>query len=131
MYETEHFKYGTSDKLACPCGACGNKGLKRPFLDVLEAARVRANIPFRITSGYRCESYQDLLRSQGYETANGTSPHSKGVAVDIGTKNGEERFAIIRALLTVGFNRLGIGSNFLHVDMDRDRLSKYIWHYKR
>jgi len=129
MYETEHFKYGAGDNLSCPC--CDGKGMSKKFLDKLEKARIKADIPFQITSGYRCKRYQALLKSKGFETATGTSPHEKGVAVDIKIRNGIKRWTVLKALMAVGFNRIGIGSNFMHVDTDKERKKDYMWHYKR
>ena len=129
-WETDHFNLDNEkDNLRCP--HCDEAKFDVKFMKTLERARVRADIPFIITSGYRCKTYQDLLRSKGYETARGVSPHEKGVAVDIRVKDGEHRSYILTSLMGVGFNRFGIGSNFIHADKDPDRNDFYIWHYKR
>ena len=52
MQLTDHF---TTDELECKC--CGECQMNREFMARLEAARVYANIPFRISSGYRCDKH--------------------------------------------------------------------------
>jgi len=101
------------------------------FLLRLDRARMEAEVPFRVTSGFRCAEYQLDLKSRGYETARGVSPHEKGVAGDISVSNDSTRWKIIDSLFGVGFNRIGIGSNFVHADRDLDRNSNRIWYYKR
>ena len=39
------------------------------FLEKLDQARGLAGIPFKITSGFRTEAYQDDLTRRGYNTA--------------------------------------------------------------
>ena len=113
----------------CPC--CNQVFMHGDFLISLDDARELADVPFKITSGYRCSKYQKALKERGYETAHGISPHQKGVACDISVINDERRWQIINALFEVGFTRIGIGSNFVHVDKDLDRNMNRIWYYKR
>lgn len=121
-----HFK---RSEFNCPC--CKKESMDDDFLLRVDQARTEADVPFRITSGFRCENYQLDLKKRGYETANGVSPHMKGVACDISVSNDSRRWDIIDALIGVGFNRIGIGSNFVHADIDLDRNSNRIWYYKR
>jgi len=123
---TKHFK---EKEFFCPC--CKKQEMDIAFVEFLEKARVKAEIPFRITSAYRCEDYQADLKKRGYETASGISPHQKGVAVDIFTPTDKARYLIMAHLAKEGFNRFGVGSNFLHVDIDSERNQNRIWYYKR
>ena len=36
---------------------------------------------------------------------------------------------MLQALLSVGFNRIGVGSGFIHVDIDKSKPSDVIWTY--
>ena len=102
------------------------------FLEKLDQARGLAGIPFKITSGFRTEAYQDDLTRRGYKTAKkGTSPHLKGLAADISVKDSRQRYIVINSLLLAGFTRLGIGDNFIHVDLStyEGHRQNVIWKY--
>lgn len=102
------------------------KNMDKVFLKLLDKARDRAGIPFKILSGYRTKEHN--LKVGGRVG----SSHCKGLAVDIFLPKGSrERFLIINSLLEVGFNRLGIAFNkgFIHVDMDRSKDENVIWTY--
>jgi uncharacterized protein YcbK (DUF882 family) len=89
----------------------------------LEQAREIAGVPFVITSG---------IRSNEHNAAVGGSPgssHLTGNAVDIACTTSSDRFAILHALIEVGFERIGIGSNFIHVDNDRSKPQGVCWRY--
>ena len=112
----------------CPC--CKVEKMFDGFIERLQLAREIAKVPFKITSGYRCERYQVNLKDRGYKVAKGTSPHEKGIAADIYISNDQNRFKIIEALKVAGIERMGYASNFVHADMDPDRNPKRYWHYK-
>ena len=87
----------------------------------LDKAREIAKVPFIVDSGYRDENHPESIK-------NPTSSHIKGLAVDIATTP-ETQSIIYNALKKAGFIRLGVGSNFVHADMDYDK-DKYItWFY--
>ena len=92
------------------------------FLHKLDEARSIANTPFKITSGYRSPAHNILVGGRV------GSSHLKGCAADIAVKNSAERIAIIQGLIKAGFTRLGIASNFIHVDLDKNKPSA-IWLY--
>ena len=102
------------------------------FLEKLDDARGLAEIPFKITSGYRTEAYQDDLTRRGYKTAKkGTSPHLKGLAADISCSNSRDRWIIINSLVLAGFTRIGIADTFIHVDLStyEGHRQNVIWTY--
>jgi zinc D-Ala-D-Ala carboxypeptidase len=98
------------------------------FLELLDKARDIAGIPFKITSGFRTPEYNRSLKKRGYQVATYSS-HLKGLAADIAVSNSANRLIIIESLLYVGFRRLGIGSNFIHVDLDGAKVQDLIWIY--
>ena len=121
----KHFKL---NEFQCSC--CGEINMDSEFLERLDCAREIAGTPFIINSGYRCSNKQDALKEEGHETAEGTSPHQKGVAADIFIYSPERRLQIIKALIEVGFTRIGFAKNFVHVDSDPGRKENWMWLYK-
>ena len=98
------------------------------FLEMLDEARSVAGIPFVITSGYRTENHQEFLRRSGYKTS-ANSAHLKGCAADISCTTARDRFIIITSLIEAGFDRIGIGEDFIHVDSDWEKSAAVIWTY--
>lgn len=93
------------------------------FMQMLDNARHICKTPFVPTSAYRTEEYEI---EQG---RSGTSSHTKGIAIDLKAETSNKRYKIVNALLSTGFNRIGIGKNFIHVDLDRNKTQNVIWHY--
>ena len=122
-----YMKYFKLREFVCNCG-CGKNKIDRTFIKVLDAARAYSkdedgsDIPFIITSGYRCENHPESKK-------NPQSSHIKGLAADILVKNSRERAVILGALLNAGFSRFGIGHNFIHVDLDEEKTQGVIWTY--
>lgn len=92
------------------------------FLAKLDQARELANIPFIINSAYRSPSHPLSIE-------NPSSSHIKGLAVDISVKDSRTRFIVLEALISVGFNRIGIANTFIHVDLDLSKSDNVIWTY--
>lgn len=105
----------------CPC--CGEEGIKDDLVfhlqkahDLLPLKRVMI-----VTSGYRCEKHNtdvDGVRD---------SAHMKGLAADIKCNDSSHKFMLIKAFLKVGFKRMGIYNDFIHVDLDETKPQKVIW----
>lgn len=115
-----YFTQSDFDKCSPPCKLAD---MNPTFMELLDSARHIAKIPFVPTSGFRSEIWE---REQGRD---GSSSHTKGVAIDLKATTSSERFKIINALTSIGLNRIGIGKNFIHVDMDKSKAQKIIWHY--
>ena len=96
--------------------------MNKEFLFVLDEAREFAGIPFIINSSYRSPDHPLSIK-------NPTSSHIKGLAVDIKATDSKTRFKIVKALIQVGFTRIGIADTFIHVDLDLDKTQKVIWTY--
>ena len=105
----------------CPC--CGLEIMDLKFIMMIDSAREIAGIPFRINSGYRCKKHN--IEIGGSED----SSHMDGLACDIMCVNSIQRGIIMRALIEVGFRRIGIADNFLHVDFDKSKVECF-WLYK-
>lgn len=101
---------------------CNMTDMNEEFMKVLDDARELAGVPFKLTSAYRTKEYE---LSKG---RTGTSSHCKGVAVDIYCTDSRKRYLIVQSLIAVGFMRIGIAKNFIHVDADEDKRAS-IWLY--
>jgi zinc D-Ala-D-Ala carboxypeptidase len=119
------FNYSEFDSPDAP--GSGNL-MEQDFLEMLDEARTVAGIPFIITSGFRTQNHHDELTRRGYKTAK-NSAHLKGCAADILATTSRDRFLIVTALLEVGFDRIGIGDTFIHVDNDWEKNCALIWLY--
>ena len=98
------------------------KNMKKEFLTKLDKARAIADVPFKITSGYR--SKETNKRVGGVST----SSHLKGLAADISCKDSSTRQKIVNGLIQAGFTRIGIADTFIHCDTDKDKQDA-IWLY--
>ncbi len=93
------------------------------FLNKLSKARELAAIGFKITSGYRSPAHNEKVGGVP------SSSHTIGRAVDIYAPTSRQKYIIINALLQVGFNRIGVAKNFIHVDDDPNKSEDVIWTY--
>ena len=92
------------------------------FLHQLDNARRIAEVPFKITSGYR--SPQHNLDVGGRVK----SSHLVGKAADILVVNSYDRSRILQGLIQAGFKRIGVGKTFVHCDTDETK-PQAIWLY--
>jgi len=116
------FEYFRLMEFMCPC--CQQvRPMQHTFINLLDKARAIANVPFVITSGYRCKDYNKYVGGVA------DSSHTKGYAADIQVENSHMRCKMLAALISVGFNRIGIADTFIHVDMDPDKPANVIWLY--
>jgi uncharacterized protein YcbK (DUF882 family) len=96
---------------------------------ICQTIRNKIGFPLYVTSGVR--SPETNARVGGSPN----SSHLKGLAVDISTNNvGEEisnrnRFIIVKTLLDLGVDRIGIARTFVHFDVDEEKASNVIWTY--
>ena len=103
----------------------GKEFMNPNLLMVLDNMRHRADIPFKITSGYRSQEHNDKLKNSSKN-----SSHIKGLAVDVSATDSGSKFKIIEAALFLGIQRIGVGSNFIHIDIDdKDKPAKVCWIY--
>ena len=126
--ELRYFRYEEFD---CKCKKCraNSEGLgidimDLDFLMMLDDARHKAGIAFVITSGVRCSSHN---RASGGKK---DSAHLHGFAADIACSDSRSRGYMIGALYEAGFNRIGIHSEFLHVDDDPSKDADLLWLYE-
>lgn len=120
MWNTNYFKPSEFDSPDEP--GSGMK-MSTKLIDMLAIARKLAGIPFTINSGYRSKKHNVAVGGTS------DSAHTKGLAVDIKTKNSVERYIILTALIDAGFTRIGIGRTYIHVDIDETKAQNVMWDY--
>lgn len=98
------------------------------FIALLDQCRHRAGMPFVVNSGFRTENHQAKLKEEGYPVSE-NSAHLVGKAADIRCRNSSERYLIVASAVSVGFTRIGIGKNFIHLDTSLDKGQPFIWMY--
>lgn len=106
----------------CACGDCDARPTPQLLL-FLDKARHYARIPFIITSGPRCHDHN--IEVGGSKT----SEHITGQAADVRAQTSRERFFIVDAALKTGFERIGIGRDFIHLGLSPNHDSQVIWLY--
>lgn len=80
---------------------------------------------------------QELIVNSAFRTVehekkqgrSGSSSHCKGLAVDVSCYDSRLRYQIVEKAMTVGFDRIGIGKTFIHLDIDKDKVHPIIFHY--
>jgi uncharacterized protein YcbK (DUF882 family) len=108
-------------EFACKC--CGEVHMEDSFLDMIDAARDIAGVPFKINSGYRCPTHNAAIGST-------SENHPAGRAADISATESVTRMKILRGLVMAGFNRIGVHKQFLHADnMDKIGSPLVCWFY--
>ncbi len=118
-------KYFSKEELACVC--CGECNMDEGFIEKLTRARIAAGIPFVVDprkggSGYRCWKHN-------LEVGSASDNHPSGHAVDIKCTDSRSRYKIVKALLDVGFTRIGIHKAFIHVDDNPNQEPEVMWPY--
>ena len=119
--EIRHFKpYETE----CRCG-CGKNDPSHQLMLLLDKFRDDVNRPVHINSLCRCNRHN---RDEG---AKETSSHVKSPteAVDLEAKTQRHRFQTLRFFIEEGFERLGIGREFIHGDLDAAKTHEITWLY--
>jgi len=118
-----HFKYFTYEEFDSPDVQGSGQMMCDTLIEMLDQVREEYGKPIRITSGYRTDEYNATLRG-----AVANSSHLKGLAADISIKNSKERYKLLPILIRY-FHRVGIGKNFIHVDIDMDKPQNVYWVY--
>tara|TARA_R100001460_G_scaffold14978_3_gene33359 strand:- start:771 stop:1124 length:354 start_codon:yes stop_codon:yes gene_type:complete len=116
-------KYFKIKEFDSPDKPGSGSNMNKEILHMLDAARKIYGKPMRINSGFRTKDHNKKVG--GVEL----SSHLKGLAADIACSSSRDRFEMTKALLEVGFKRLGVANTFIHVDVDKDKSQNVIWTY--
>jgi len=113
-------------KLTEKTGTRGNHTvaeLEPKLVSTLDLIREDAGIPFIIESGKR------TLEENKIAGGATNSAHLTGEAVDIRAITSANRYKIVTSAIKHGINRIGIGANYVHLDISKTLPQNMIWHY--
>lgn len=106
----------------CRCGKCDAKPSPE-LLKMVDAVRDLAGIPFIITSGPRCQQWNDANGGAKF------SEHVDGDGVDIAVASSRARYLIVAAAIAWGVTRIGIAKSFIHLGVSKQNDQEVIWTY--
>ncbi|MBF0486741.1 MAG: peptidase M15 [Nitrospirae bacterium] len=115
-------KYFKPEEFTCRCG-CGLNNISPELVATLDKVRETAGIALRITSGSRCAKHNEAVGGKS------DSAHLTGLAADIAIGGSHERYLVSKAAIAVGVDRMGIGMNLVHLDIDKDKSQQVTWLY--
>ena len=115
-------KYFEADEFSSPDFPLSYNMMSRGLVFKLDLAREMSGVGFTISSGYRTKSHNTKVGGIS------TSRHVTGDAVDILISNSSDRFKILKALIDVGFNKIGIYPDHLHVELHPDNDDSIIFY---
>ena len=123
----------TTEEFTCPC-QCGfgskPEDIDRTLIDKLNLIRILIGRPLIVTSGARCAAYNASIGGKPFSAHLSHAETKQCRAADIAVRTGHDRIELIQVALAVGFTRLGIGANFLHLDVAWDLPTPVMWVYK-
>lgn len=123
--------YFKQEEFACKCG-CGLNAIDPKLVHMLNLTREHAGappgIPFVIDSACRCTQHN---RDEGGVDDSAHTVRDDGLchAVDVRAYSSATRFKIITSAMLHGFNRIGIGKTFIHLDNDASKPRNVVWLY--
>lgn len=120
-------KYFKMSEFECKCG-CGVNNMSQKTLDKIDKARELAGIPFVISSACRCPKHNKDVGGVDNSSHVATS-EKECEAIDVKVTDSRERYIVVFAMLSAGFNRIGIAKDFIHCDTDLTKPKQVIWTY--
>ena len=116
-------KYFKPDEFSSPDDPGTGIRMNMDLVERLDALRAKCNFALIITSGYRTDAHNKKVGGVD------SSEHTDGNAVDIRCKSSSRRFTIVENALLLGFERIGIGSTFVHLGVSKTHPQRVIWTY--
>jgi uncharacterized protein YcbK (DUF882 family) len=118
----QHF---SPSEFRCGCGQCGFgfESMQPSTLELLDACREFAGVPFVITSSIRCVKHNNAVGGAD------RSAHVTGHAVDIRAVDNAVRYKILSAAMKLRVPRIGVASNFVHLDNSPHLTHDVVWLY--
>lgn len=112
--------YFTRQEFKACSPACDLDDMQPDFLRMLDRLRELCGFPLHLNSCYRSKEHE-LKKGRS-----GTSMHTLGRAADIRCVDSFKRYQIISNAMLIGFEGIGVGSGFVHVD---NRDGERCWTY--
>lgn len=116
-YVPRFFSPDEFTRVGCSYTDCSDRALR-----MLDRLRVYYGRPVIITSAFRTPEQNEAAGGRA------NSAHLRGLAFDIRCSV-TDRFSMLKCAIQAGFKRIGIGSNFLHVDCDESLPHPRVWTY--
>lgn len=104
-----HFK---PQEFLCQCGCgAGPAEMDAAFMAALETARIRAQLPFHVTSGFRCAEHNAAIGGAPHST------HRFGAAADVRARDGATRHILVSSAIRAGMTGIGLyRGGWVHMD---------------
>lgn len=124
--------YFNDSELKCKCGSCSSVGneMDDSFMSAIVEMRKELQIPFFITSAYRCKSHNNKVSSSGLD-----GPHTTGKAIDIRCR-GISAWKILDCAFSYEMKGIGVSQKgdvrFIHLDNcdeTKKRPRPTVWSY--
>jgi uncharacterized protein YcbK (DUF882 family) len=122
-------KYFTTSEFDSPDKPGSGSLMSETIIEMLDDVRAKFGKPIVINSGYRTEKHNKKVGGKPKTKTSKGSSHMYGLAVDIKCDNSSDRYHLIFLLQETGFQRIGVGNTFIHVDIDFDKSQEVMWTY--
>lgn len=96
-------------------------GVSEELMRMLDVAREKAKVPFRITSGLRTPEHNADVGGVS------DSAHLRGLAVDLATHSYHTTFRIVYGLFIADFKRIEITKDHIHADIDETKSQEVLF----
>lgn len=116
-------------EFACGDG-CGVNVVSPRLIERLERLRLFLMRSVTVRSGARCPAHNAKEGGKA-DSAHLATPDGQESceAADIAAETSRDRWEIVQGAIVSGFTRIGIGSNFVHLDVDVQKPQEVIWLY--
>lgn len=95
------------------------------LLGILQDLEQVMEFELTINSGYRDKDHN--IKAGGVEGSEHTYDPAEGV--DILCKRSVTRFKMLKWLFEHNVRRIGVGENFIHIGVSKDKPQLVVWHY--
>ena len=120
-------QYFKKHELICKCG-CGAYNIDVRLLDLLDKIRIQFGAPVIISSACRCPEWNLKVKGKS-KSAHIATEEIVCVAADLFCVASWDRFKLLNIFYDLKIPRIGIASDFIHIDISTQLPNKVIWTY--